>query len=644
MWDSVILLYTTMVKKTYTASDIEILKGIEPVQKRPGMYTDTSNPNHLLQEVVDNCVDESIAGFCNSIDVQINNDGSYTVSDDGRGMPVDVHPEYKKTGVEVIMTNLHSGAKFSNKNYKYSGGLHGVGVSVVSALSESLIINIERSGDTNLYQITFSNGLVKNKLNVIGKSSKSSHGTSITFKPNNEYFDTQDIEITRLHKLIEAKSILKPGLEITIDDSKYNTGKKVYCHSGSLDKFLKSKLNLSNLLPDKPLLIELENDSFEVAATVCWHNDFENIIQDSYVNLIPTSDGGTHVNSLKSAVADSIRDFMISHKITPKNLKIIPDDIWKNTSYLMSIKLSDPQFVGQTKNKLQSTSIASKLSTQLKDRLELWLNNHSESAEGICSLAIQNAQERLTNSKNKTTKSTTKNSIMPSRLSDCSSKDININELFLVEGDSAGGSAKQARDRKFQAILPLRGKILNTWEVSSSKILESKEVQDITTAIGVRPGDSDLSSLRYGKICILADADSDGLHIATLLIALFVKHFPDLVLNDHIYVALPPLYRLDYKNSTLYAISDDHMNQLLRKHKIKSDNNNLAITRFKGLGEMNPSQLRDTTLSPVSRKLLLLSLDDKSKDLKKLNMMLSKKTAADRKLWLEKKGNLAQTS
>jgi len=362
------------------------------------------------------------------------------------------------------------------------------------------------------------------------------------------------------------------------------------------------------------------------------------------VNLIPTSDGGTHVNSLKSAVADSIRDFMISHKITPKNLKIIPDDIWKNTSYLMSIKLSDPQFVGQTKNKLQSTSIASKLSTQLKDRLELWLNNHSESAEGICSLAIQNAQERLTNSKNKTTKSTTKNSIMPSRLSDCSSKDININELFLVEGDSAGGSAKQARDRKFQAILPLRGKILNTWEVSSSKILESKEVQDITTAIGVRPGDSDLSSLRYGKICILADADSDGLHIATLLIALFVKHFPDLVLNDHIYVALPPLYRLDYKNSTLYAISDDHMNEVLSKHKIKSDNNNLAITRFKGLGEMNPSQLRDTTLSPVSRKLLLLSLDDKSKDLKKLNMMLSKKTAADRKLWLEKKGNLAQTS
>jgi topoisomerase-4 subunit B len=643
VWDSVILLYTTMVKKTYTASDIEILKGIEPVQKRPGMYTDTSNPNHLLQEVIDNCVDESIAGFCNSITIQINTNGSYTVSDDGRGMPVDEHPEYKKSGVEVIMTNLHSGAKFSNKNYKYSGGLHGVGVSVVSALSEKLTINIERSGDKNLYQIAFSDGLVKNKLSIVGKSPKTSHGTSITFKPNSKYFDNQDIEIIRLHKLIEAKSILKPGLEITVDDSKYKTGKKVYCHSGSLDKFLKSKLNSSSLLPMEPLLIELENDSYEVATTVCWHIDNENIIQDSYVNLIPTSDGGTHVNSLKSAVTDSIRDFMISHKITPKNLKIIPDDIWKNTSYLMSIKLSDPQFVGQTKNKLQSTSIGSKLSTQLKDRLELWLNNHSDSAEEICNIAIKNAQARLTNS-NKTTKPSTKNSIMPSRLSDCSSKDININELFLVEGDSAGGSAKQARDRKFQAILPLRGKILNTWEVSSSKILESKEVQDITTAIGVRPGDSDLSSLRYGKICILADADSDGLHIATLLIALFVKHFPDLVLNDHIYVALPPLYRLDYKNNTLYAISDDHMSEILAKQKIKSNDKNLAITRFKGLGEMNPSQLRDTTLTPSSRKLLLLSLDEKHKDIKKLNMMLSKKTASDRKLWLEKKGNLAQTS
>jgi topoisomerase-4 subunit B len=633
-----------MVKKTYTASDIEILKGIEPVQKRPGMYTDTSTPNHLLQEVLDNCVDESIAGFCNNIDITLNTDGSYTVKDDGRGMPVDIHPEYKKSGVEVIMTNLHSGAKFSNKNYKYSGGLHGVGVSVVSALSESLIVDIERAGDQNLHQISFKNGIISKKLCAIAKTTKNSHGTCITFKPNKKYFDSEDIQITRLHKLVEAKTILKPGLKIIINDLKYKTGNKVYCHTGSLDLYLKNNLKSQTLLPIDPILIELDDDLFEVSSTVCWIEDIEEIIQDSYVNLIPTSDGGTHVNSLKSAVADSLRDFMITHKIMPKNLKIIPDDIWKNTSYLISIKISDPQFVGQTKNKLQSTSIGSKLSSQLKDRLELWLNNHSDTAEEISNLAIQNAYQRLSNNKTKKIKSSTKSIIMPSRLSDCSSKDNSVNELFLVEGDSAGGSAKQARDRTFQAILPLRGKILNTWEVSSSKILESKEVQDITTAIGVRPGDSDLSSLRYGKICILADADSDGLHIATLLIALFVKHFPDLVLNDHIYVALPPLYRLDYKNSTLYAISDDHMNEVLRKHKIKSDNNNLAITRFKGLGEMNPSQLRDTTLSPVSRKLLLLSLDDKSKDLKKLNMMLSKKTAADRKLWLEKKGNLAQTS
>ena len=632
-----------MVKKTYTASDIEILKGIEPVQKRPGMYTDTSTPNHLLQEVIDNCVDESIAGFCNTIHIKVNSDGTYTISDDGRGMPVDIHPEYKKTGVEVIMTNLHSGAKFSNKNYKFSGGLHGVGVSVVSALSESLSINIERSGDGNRYQICFKNGVVSRGLEKISKCAKTSHGTSITFKPNAKYFDQENIDIQRLHKLTEAKSILKPGLKITIEDNKYKTGKRVYCHTGSLDKYLKSNLSFPTL-PAEPILISLDNDLFEVTATICWSEGTESIIQDSYVNLIPTSDGGTHVNSLKSAVTESLKTFMMSHNLMPKNLRITPDDIWKNTSYLISVKISNPQFVGQTKNKLQSTSIGSNLSLQLKDRLELWLNNHSDTAEEISNIAIQNAEQRISIDINKKTKKSAKNNIMPSRLSDCMSKDINENELFLVEGDSAGGSAKQARDRNFQAILPLRGKILNTWEVTSNKILESKEVQDIATAIGVHPGNDDLSGLRYGKICILADADSDGLHIATLLIALFVKHFPNLVLNEHIYVALPPLYRIDFKNKIFYAISNEQLSDIQKLNKIKSSDPSLSITRFKGLGEMNPSQLRETTLSSSSRKLLLLSLDDKAKNIKTLNMMLSKKTAADRKSWLEKKGNLAQTS
>ena len=632
-----------MVKKTYTASDIEILKGIEPVQKRPGMYTDTSTPNHLLQEVIDNCVDESIAGFCNNIDITVNKDGSFTVKDDGRGMPVDIHPEYKKSGVEVIMTNLHSGAKFSNKNYKYSGGLHGVGVSVVSALSETLTVNVERADDPDVYEIVFKNGLVSKKLTKVSKTQKKSHGTTITFKPNSTYFDNDAIDMNRLHKLLEAKSILKPGLKIKIFDLKYRKEEKVYCHSGSLDTYLKNSLKDIDLLPKQPILVELDTDQFELTSTLCWHQDSNETIQDSYVNLIPTSDGGTHVNSLKSAVTDSIREFMTSHKLTPKNTKIIPDDIWKNTSYLLSIKISDPQFIGQTKNKLQSTSIGSKLTTQLKDRLELWLNNHSEISEEICSIAISNAQMRSSIAPKKT-KATTKSIILPSRLSDCSSKDASANELFLVEGDSAGGSAKQARDRNFQAILPLRGKILNTWEVSSTKILESKEVQDISTSIGVKPGESDLSKLRYEKICILADADSDGLHIATLLIALFVKHFPDLVLNEHIYVSLPPLYRLDFKNSVLYAISDEHMTEVLKQNKIKSSDPKLSITRFKGLGEMNPSQLRDTTLNPSSRKLLLLSLENKAKDMKLLNMMLSKKTSIDRKLWLEKKGNLVQAN
>ena len=632
-----------MVKKTYTASDIEILKGIEPVQKRPGMYTDTSTPNHLLQEVIDNCVDESIAGFCNNIDITVNKDGSFTVKDDGRGMPVDIHPEYKKSGVEVIMTNLHSGAKFSNKNYKYSGGLHGVGVSVVSALSETLTVNVERADDPDVYEIVFKNGLISKKLTKVSKTQKKSHGTTITFKPNSTYFDNDAIDMNRLHKLLEAKSILKPGLKIKIFDLKYCKEEKVYCHSGSLDTYLKNSLKDIDLLPKQPILVELDTDQFELTSTLCWHQDSNETIQDSYVNLIPTSDGGTHVNSLKSAVTDSIREFMTSHKLTPKNTKIIPDDIWKNTSYLLSIKISDPQFIGQTKNKLQSTSIGSKLTTQLKDRLELWLNNHSEISEEICSIAISNAQMRSSIAPKKT-KATTKSIILPSRLSDCSSKDASANELFLVEGDSAGGSAKQARDRNFQAILPLRGKILNTWEVSSTKILESKEVQDISTSIGVKPGESDLSKLRYEKICILADADSDGLHIATLLIALFVKHFPDLVLNEHIYVSLPPLYRLDFKNSVLYAISDEHMTEVLKQNKIKSSDPKLSITRFKGLGEMNPSQLRDTTLNPSSRKLLLLSLENKAKDMKLLNMMLSKKTSIDRKLWLEKKGNLVQAN
>ena len=632
-----------MVKKTYTASDIEILKGIEPVQKRPGMYTDTSTPNHLLQEVIDNCVDESIAGFCNNIDITVNKDGSFTVKDDGRGMPVDIHPEYKKSGVEVIMTNLHSGAKFSNKNYKYSGGLHGVGVSVVSALSETLTVNVERADDPDVYEIVFKNGLVSKKLTKVSKTQKKSHGTTITFKPNSTYFDNDAIDMNRLHKLLEAKSILKPGLKIKIFDLKYRKEEKVYCHSGSLDTYLKNSLKDIDLLPKQPILVELDTDQFELTSTLCWHQDSNETIQDSYVNLIPTSDGGTHVNSLKSAVTDSIREFMTSHKLTPKNTKIIPDDIWKNTSYLLSIKISDPQFIGQTKNKLQSTSIGSRLTTQLKDRLELWLNNHSEISEEICSIAISNAQMRSSIAPKKT-KATTKSIILPSRLSDCSSKDASANELFLVEGDSAGGSAKQARDRNFQAILPLRGKILNTWEVSSTKILESKEVQDISTSIGVKPGESDLSKLRYEKICILADADSDGLHIATLLIALFVKHFPDLVLNEHIYVSLPPLYRLDFKNSVLYAISDEHMTEVLKQNKIKSSDPKLSITRFKGLGEMNPSQLRDTTLNPSSRKLLLLSLENKAKDMKLLNMMLSKKTSIDRKLWLEKKGNLVQAN
>ena len=629
------------MKKKYTSSDIEVLKGIEPVQKRPGMYTDTSNPNHLVQELIDNSVDEAISGFCNSILITLDKDNSITVEDDGRGMPVDKHPEHKVSGVEVIMTNLHSGAKFSNKNYKYSGGLHGVGVSIVNALAAMLEISVYRLDSKKEYRMSFLNGSIKKKLGEHVKSKNKKQGTIIKFTPNEKYFDTIDVDIKSLLSLIKAKSILQPELKLTLIDKKYGSGINDFYHKGTLREYIISQFNKdTNILPNETYSSSIDSGDFSMDWSCAWvDSDFDNI-QESYVNLIPTSQGGTHVNAFRNAVIDSIRNYCTEKKLITKQIKILPDDVWKHITYIVSLKMMNPQFAGQTKNKLQSNNISSELTSKIKDNFDIWLNKNPQKAEQIAKHVIANAELRLDSESHKPKLSTTKNLLLPSRLADCTLNDSRVTELFIVEGDSAGGSAKQARDKSFQAILPLRGKILNTWEINHAKILDSKEVKDISLSIGVQPGSDDLSNLRYGKICILADADSDGLHIATLLTALFLKHFKPLIKNNHIYISKPPLYRIDYKRDTHYVLDEKEKKKLFTKLKVTEDD--VSVTRFKGLGEMNPSQLRETTLQINTRKLALLKLSSDTADMKLMNMLLGKKNSGERKLWLEKKGNLAQ--
>ena len=629
------------MKKKYTSSDIEVLKGIEPVQKRPGMYTDTSNPNHLVQELIDNSVDEAISGFCNSILITLDKDNSITVEDDGRGMPVDKHPEHKVSGVEVIMTNLHSGAKFSNKNYKFSGGLHGVGVSIVNALAAMLEISVYRLDSKKEYRMSFLNGSIKKKLGEHVKSKNKKQGTIIKFIPNEKYFDTIDIDIKSLHSLIKAKSILQSELKLTLDDKKYGSGINTFYHKGTLSEYIISQFDKdTNILPNETYSNSIDCGDFSMDWSCAWIDNNVDNIQESFVNLIPTSQGGTHVNAFRNAIIDSIRNYCTEKKLITKQIKILPDDVWKHITFIVSLKMMNPQFAGQTKNKLQSNNISSELTSKIKDNFDIWLNKNPQKAEQIAKHVIANAELRLDSESHKPKLSTTKNLLLPSRLADCTLNDSRVTELFIVEGDSAGGSAKQARDKSFQAILPLRGKILNTWEVNHAKILDSKEVKDISLSIGVQPGSDDLSNLRYGKICILADADSDGLHIATLLTALFLKHFKPLIKNNHIYISKPPLFRIDYKRDTHYVLDEKEKKKLFTKLKVTEDD--VSVTRFKGLGEMNPSQLRETTLQINTRKLALLKLSSDTADMKLMNMLLGKKNSGERKLWLEKKGNLAQ--
>ena len=626
------------MKNQYDAASIEVLTGLEPVKKRPGMYTDTSRPNHLAQEVIDNSVDEAIVGFASQIGVILHADQSLSVIDDGRGMPVDIHPQQGIPGVEVILTKLHAGGKFSDQNYQFSGGLHGVGVSVVNALSKRLDVRVRRNGKE--YSIGFEHGDKKNELKEIGVVGKKNSGTTIRFWPDGRYFDSATFSVSKLKHVLRAKAVLCPGLKVKFYVEKTKEAVEWYYEDG-LSDYLTDALSGLELLPQQPFVTSMQGEHAAVDWAVLWLPEGGESITESYVNLIPTPQGGTHVNGLRTGLTDAIREFCEFRSLLPRGVKIAPDDVWDKVSYVLSVKMQDPQFSGQTKERLSSRETAAFVSGIAKDSLSLWLNQHAEVGDLLAQMAISSAQKRLKSAKKVVRKKITSGPALPGKLADCSSQDVSRTELFLVEGDSAGGSAKQARDRVFQAIMPLRGKILNTWEVSSDQVLASQEVHDISVAIGVEPASDNLSGLRYGKVCILADADSDGAHIATLLCALFLRHFQPLVEKGHVYVAKPPLYRIDIAKDKYYALDEAERDGIIDRFTAEKRKGKVSVTRFKGLGEMNPLQLRESTIAPDTRRLAQLTIEPGDNTFEIMNMMLSKKRAADRKEWLQTKGDMA---
>jgi len=626
------------MSKEYNAEAIEVLSGLDPVRKRPGMYTDTTRPNHLAQEVIDNSVDEALAGHATRIDVELFEDGSLAVTDNGRGMPVDIHPEHKVPGVELILTRLHAGGKFSNKNYQFSGGLHGVGVSVVNALSKKLLVTVRRDG--NVWQQEYRGGDPASKLKIIDTVPKKQTGSTVHFWPDESYFDTGKFLASKLKHVLRAKAVLCPRLTVTFKDSANKEYIEWYYEDGLKD-YLKESTREYITLPEEPFTGSLAGRTEATDWAVQWLPEGGEVVGESYVNLIPTVQGGTHVNGLRTGLLEALREFCEFRNLLPRGIKLSPEDVWDKCCYVLSFKMQDPQFAGQIKERLSSREAASFISGVVKDAFSLYLNQHTDIAEQLAELAISNAQRRLKASKQVARKKITAGPALPGKLADCSGQDINRSELFLVEGDSAGGSAKQARDRVFQAIMPLRGKILNTWEVDSNEILASQEVHDIAVAIGCDPGSPNLEGLRYGKICILADADSDGLHIATLLCALFVRHFPALVKAGHVFVAMPPLFRIDLGKETFYALDEEEKKGLLERFEAEHKRGKPQVTRFKGLGEMNPLQLRETTMNPDTRRLVQLVNDDEQMTNSMMDMLLAKKRAPDRKEWLELKGNLA---
>lgn len=622
----------------YSAQEITVLKDLEPVQIRPGMYTDTTRPNHLAQEVIDNSVDEALAGFATKIEVILHADQSLEVIDNGRGMPVDIHPTEGVSGVEVILTKLHAGGKFSNKNYEFAGGLHGVGISVVNALSERVDIQVKRNGE--VYKIAFENGVKVEELEVIGTCGRRTTGTTVHFKPNPKYFDSKNFSVSRLRHLLRAKAVLCSGLEIKFVD-KVNNTEDVWCYQDGLSDYLTEAVNGFETLPEKPFVGEFKGSTEAVSWALLWLPEGGELIAESYVNLIPTVQGGTHVNGLRQGLLNAMTEYCEFRNKLPRGVKLTADDIWDRCAYILSLKMQDAQFAGQTKERLSSRQSAVFVAGVLKDAFSLWLNQNVQDADRLAEMAISSAQRRLNAAKKVVRKKLVSGPALPGKLADCASQNLEKTELFLVEGDSAGGSAKQARDREYQAILPLRGKILNTWEVASDQVLGSTEIHDIAVALGIDPDNEDLSQLRYGKVCILADADSDGLHIATLLCALFLRHFPKLVQDGHVYVAMPPLYRIDLGKEVFYALDENEKEAILER--LKGKKGTLNVQRFKGLGEMDPSQLRETTMDPNTRRLVQLTYDleedQGAATLELMDMLLAKKRAEDRKNWLQTNGD-----
>jgi len=622
----------------YDASSIEVLTGLEPVKKRPGMYTNTEIPNHLAQEVMDNSVDEAVSGYATQINVILHQDGALSVEDNGRGIPIDIHPKEGTPAVEVILTKLHAGGKFSNDSYQFSGGLHGVGVSVVNALSSSFEVWIKREGKQ--YYMKFNSSIKTAELEEMGDVGKRNTGTLIKFTPDTQYFDSVKFSVKQLHHNLRSKAVLCPGLEVNFDNQIDETKDK-WLYDDGIKDYLAVSLDGLDCLPPSPFVISYKTKEEQLDCALTWTENTSNMTAESYVNLIPTIGGGTHVNGLRSGLTEALKEFCEFRSLIPKNIKLTPDDVWQRIAFVLSIKILDPQFSGQTKERLSSRECASFVSGVVKDSFSLWLNQHTDIAEKIAEIAILNAQSRLKNAKKVVRKKIVSGPALPGKLSDCTSSDLEHTEVFLVEGDSAGGSAKQARDKDYQAILPLRGKILNTWEVDSTQVLASNEIHDISIAIGLEPDNNDLSGLRYGKICILADADSDGAHIATLICALFVKHFPKLVREGHVYVAMPPLYRIDAGKQVFYALDDKEKDAISAKLLKENKRQKVQVQRFKGLGEMNPKQLRETTMQPDTRRLIQLTLSNTLQVSETMDMLLSKKRASDRKSWLENKGNLA---
>lgn len=624
----------------YDSEQLVILKGLEPVQQRPGMYTITTNPNHLLQEVLDNSVDEAINGYGNHIKVTLHSDNSMEVEDSGRGIPVNIHKEEGVSGVEVILTRLHAGGKFNGSGYGFSGGLHGVGVTVVNALSTKLEVHVQRDG--KVYFMRFNYGIPEEPLKVIGKCPKYQTGTKVRFWVDPKYFDTDKYDLKALAHIFESKAILAPGLQIDFLDQ-INNHERTWLYRDGMQEFLISHLE-QEYQPDPIFATHAQGENEELDVCFAWKFTESVKVAEAFTNLIPNNLGGTHVNGLRSGILDAVREFCNLHDLLDKKTTLVADDVWANCNYILSLKMKDAQFQGQTKEKLTSRSASQFVNNQIKDLFSIWLNQNTNTAKELVQVFIENARNRISKENKVVRKKVNSGPRLPGKLTDCISSDIERTELFIVEGNSAGGSARMARNKEYQAILPLRGKILNTWEVSSNEVLTNNEVHDIAVAIGLDPDSNDLSGLRYGKICILADADSDGAHISTLICALFMKHFPALIDKGHVYVALPPLFRIDVGGKAHYVLDETEKDSVLSKIKSK----NVRITRFKGLGEMNPDQLRETTLDPNNRRLLQLRWNmhggDREDAIKMVDMLLAKGRASDRRDWLEAKGDVTKVN